>query len=470
MHEIFRSIQGESTYSGKPCIFVRLAGCNLNCSYCLVGNTKILTPFNKCRKGIKIKDLKKGDKVFSFNEKNKKIEIDTIKKTFCREVNEVLKITFKNGCNQNDRIYTTSEHPFYVEGKWITAGNLKINDELWFAESVKIEKIKKGRARLFGKDNPNWRGGIEQAKYTHCHKEWKILREKILKRDNSTCKKCKAKEDLVVHHIDFNTSHNTEDNLCVLCRKCNSSINHGRYDFKIHNGKQIIKIEKISIDSNKKAYIRLSGSQNKKIKVYNIETKKNNNYFAPRVLVHNCDTKYSVRTSQGKIKSVRQVFSEVKALYKDGDIVEITGGEPMLQKKEMLELSRKIINKLSANVLIETNGSILLERISEEPYNIIYIMDWKCPSSGMNDKMEYVNLERLTEFDELKFVIGTQEDYDEMKRIITKYNPRCTILASTVWNKIKREDVVKQILADGLNVTFQVQIHKIIWDKNKRGV
>jgi len=192
-----------------------------------------------------------------------------------------------------------------------------------------------------------------------------------------------------------------------------------------------------------------------------------------------CDTKYSVRTSQGKVKTIRQVFKEIKEIFKEGDIIEITGGEPMLQKKEVLELCEKIGKKLSCKILIETNGSVLLDKSNESfidaylgnSYRTInYIMDWKCPSSGMNDKMEYVNLERLRTNDELKFVIGTQEDYDEMKRIIIKYNPQCKILASTVWDKIKRADVVKQILDDGLKVTFQIQIHKIIWDKNRIGV
>ena len=101
-------------------------------------------------------------------------------------------------------------------------------------------------------------------------------------------------------------------------------------------------------------------------------------------------------------------------------------------------------------------------------------MDWKLPSSGMGDKMEYVNLERLKELDELKFLIENSGDYDEMKRILDKYKPNCHILISTVWNKDCNGDirkyVVERMLKDGLKARFQIQLHKEIWEPTKRGV
>ena len=182
-----------------------------------------------------------------------------------------------------------------------------------------------------------------------------------------------------------------------------------------------------------------------------------------------CDTKYAY--CQGKKMSVTQVAKAVKKLYVKGDIIEITGGEPMLQKDEIEQLLGILPD---AQVLIETNGSVLIPGKRHGWGNmweyVKFIMDWKCPSSGMNDRMEYVNLERLDSDDELKFVIGSDEDYDEMKHILEKYEPTCKVLVSTVWDEENRKRVVEQILDDKLNVRFQIQIHKIVWDPAKRRV
>lgn len=177
-----------------------------------------------------------------------------------------------------------------------------------------------------------------------------------------------------------------------------------------------------------------------------------------------CDTKYAYK--KGTKMTINQVFNKIKKLYVRGDIIEFTGGEPMLQKEEISDLTCKLLSKLPIiNILIETNGSILLPQGNW----LTYIMDWKLPSSGMNDKMEYANLVSLAKEDELKFVIQTDKDYDEMKRVLKKYTPKCKILVSTVWG-IDKKKYVEKILKDKLNVRFQVQLHKLIWNPKKRGV
>jgi len=105
-----------------------------------------------------------------------------------------------------------------------------------------------------------------------------------------------------------------------------------------------------------------------------------------------------------------------------------------------------------------------------DEYNIKVIMDWKSLSSGMSNEMLPSNLEKLTKDDELKFVIGDWEDYNDMKRTIRKYNPKCKVLISTIWDTIERNEVVEQMLKDNIEARFQIQMHKIIWDKDKRGV
>jgi 7-carboxy-7-deazaguanine synthase len=186
-----------------------------------------------------------------------------------------------------------------------------------------------------------------------------------------------------------------------------------------------------------------------------------------------CDTKYAY--TEGKKMDVNKVFWEIiKASKGINDIIEITGGEPLLQFKEI----NKLISELRGifnfgDILIETNGSIDINKIKRGWFNfdnVIMIMDWKCPSSGMNKEMMESNLKKLRKEDELKFVISTNEDYNEMVRVLENYKPKCKIIVSTVWNKTKRTEIVEKILKDGLNVRFQLQIHKLIWDVNKRGV
>ena len=184
-----------------------------------------------------------------------------------------------------------------------------------------------------------------------------------------------------------------------------------------------------------------------------------------------CDTKYAY--NNGTEMSTEKIISEVTKLYKEGDSIEITGGEPLMQLEETEELIKFFNTLFNMHVLIETNGSILLPQSRDSAIRQnITIMDWKCPSSGMSHKMEYENLNRLDNSDELKFVIETDEDYDFMKKLLDNKNLLCKILVSTTWKttKKKRQEFVERILKDGLKVKFQIQLHKLIWDIKKRGV
>jgi len=184
-----------------------------------------------------------------------------------------------------------------------------------------------------------------------------------------------------------------------------------------------------------------------------------------------CDTTYAY--NEGKETSVIKIVEEVTKLYREGDIIEITGGEPLLQKEELKNLIDELA-LISSTILIETNGSIVLPKneSSDNTWDYVtWIMDWKLGSSEESEKMESINLDRLNTTDELKFVIGNSRDYDEMIRVLKKYRPNCKILVSTVWdNENLRKEVVSRMLKDNLKARFQVQLHKIVWDKNKRGV
>lgn len=177
-----------------------------------------------------------------------------------------------------------------------------------------------------------------------------------------------------------------------------------------------------------------------------------------------CDTAYAFY--EGRDCSVDEIISEVKEY--NCNLIEITGGEPLVQREECLELMQKL-SHLGYQVMIETGGSLPINGIDPR---VKIIMDLKCPSSGMMKKNLYENIYFLKPIDEVKFVIGTREDYDWAKQIIKQYDlsDRCTVLFSPVFGQIEPSDIVHWILEDNLPVRFQLQMHKYIWHPESRGV
>ncbi len=176
-----------------------------------------------------------------------------------------------------------------------------------------------------------------------------------------------------------------------------------------------------------------------------------------------CDTKYAYK--DGKEISVKTLLPKIKK-YK-AKLVEITGGEPLLQKDLILLIKELLRNKYK--VLIETNGSL---DISNIPVDVIKIIDIKCPGSHMSDKNYFKNINYLTKKDEVKFVITDKSDYDWAKRKIKalSLDKKTNITFSPVWkSKYFCRNLAEWILTDGLDVRFQVQLHKIIWPLRKRG-
>lgn len=177
-----------------------------------------------------------------------------------------------------------------------------------------------------------------------------------------------------------------------------------------------------------------------------------------------CDTEYAFY--DGKDMSVQQVIDEVEKY--NCKLVEVTGGEPLVQMDECLELMRKLCD-LGYEVMIETGGSLSLKDIDSR---VKIIMDLKCPSSEMEKKNLYENVQYLKLTDELKFVIGNREDYEWTKIILNKYNldGKCEILFSVVFSKLDPVQLVNWILEDKLDVRFQLQMHKFIWHPETKGV
>ena len=176
-----------------------------------------------------------------------------------------------------------------------------------------------------------------------------------------------------------------------------------------------------------------------------------------------CDTAYAFH--EGKNMSIDEILQKVENF--GIHLVEITGGEPLMQDN-VYTLMRRLIEK-GYKVMLETGGSISLERV---PKDVIKIMDLKCPGSGEQEKNNLDNLKLLAPQDEVKFVILDKKDYEWSRDIIKKYkiNETAHILLSPVFDKLQLKEMVKWILEDRLPVRLQTQLHKIIWDKNTIGV
>lgn len=148
-------------------------------------------------------------------------------------------------------------------------------------------------------------------------------------------------------------------------------------------------------------------------------------------------------------------------------LVEITGGEPLLQANVHL-LMKRLCDE-NYDVMIETGGH---RDVSGIDPRVKRIMDIKCPSSLMEKRNRWENIQALTPQDEVKFVIAHETDYDWAKNVMQKYSltARCTILMSPVFGNIENRTLAKWILRDHLHVQFQLQLHKYIWDPTTRGV
>jgi len=208
-----------------------------------------------------------------------------------------------------------------------------------------------------------------------------------------------------------------------------------------------------------------------------------------------CDTAYAftkgkktpLEEVRGKVRKLAAPFSNPKSEIRNPKLplVELTGGEPLLQAN-CLPLMKSLCDD-GFTLLLETGGA---HDVSQVDPRVRRIMDLKCPSSGEVERNRWENLKHLKATDEIKFVIGTQQDYDWTKQAIAGYklDAICPLLISWVYPlspeqqdkslkkvptgqvPISRRELAESIIADALPVRFQAQLHKIIWPPEQRGV
>ena len=176
-----------------------------------------------------------------------------------------------------------------------------------------------------------------------------------------------------------------------------------------------------------------------------------------------CDTIYAFE--DGQPMTIGQVIEAIQQY--DCPLVEITGGEPLLQPA-VLPLMTSLCD-LGKTVLLETNGSQDLTPVDSR---IIKIVDLKCPSSGETENNRFANIRHLNRKDEVKFVIADRADYDWAKQMTSEHRlaQQCTVLFSPVWDKMPLRTLADLILADRLPVRLQTQWHKHIWGADAREV
>jgi len=176
-----------------------------------------------------------------------------------------------------------------------------------------------------------------------------------------------------------------------------------------------------------------------------------------------CDTAYAFY--DGETLTVEQVLERVRA-YKCS-LVEITGGEPLLQDEVHFLIDRLLVE--GYEVLVETGGSLDVGRLDPR---VVKIVDLKAPGSGMDRLNNLDNLQYLDRKDQIKFVVADRRDYEWAKRIMAEHAlaEKAQVLFSPVFGELHPRELAEWILADRLPARLQIQLHKYLWDPNQRGV
>lgn len=521
VHSIFESISGEAGgfLQGSWVTFIRLQKCNLRCVWCFGIKSgrrvpKITTAFGGNKK---LNEVRVGDTLLTFD-KNKNMVETKVTKVFTRHVDQWLEIKINNHL-----YFVTDEHPFFTNRGLVKAKDLQVGDEIlhstfqqkqsWVKlgnknpmknkevvqkrvrntdykksgrkisyaikekqkngtykspwEQLSPQKKEEVRQKLSiskrGIKNPNW-GGDKQKNYN-------TLKEKVRTEKIVQCSQCKKSGELHVHHKDKNQYNDNKNNLIVLCKSCHSKAHKNGYNFwkgerkdgkqlKVMNGYKVQAIKRIKRCTFPQSKIQ------KPLHVFNLQCAPYNSYLIDNMWVHNCDTKVTqddTERMQMDVNSIAESCHTEKVL--------ITGGEPLIHRDiirliETLQFYKK-------EVQVETNGSIQLPKIS----NVHWVVDYKCPSSGMTHHMLSLEHMRSTFIRAtglykgsvwLKFVVQNEEDLDRainvikdmvgtgVKYVISPTNARGSMIPDIV-GQIKEKNAW---LLD--YVTFSVQLHKLI--------
>lgn len=381
--EMYPAVQGEGILVGRPSTFVRLAGCSVMCSWCLIGSTSIAIAGGPDKP---IRDVGVGDQVFAYNERSGEVVVKRVTRLYHRQVTrrEMVRL----GLERSNSLTITKNHEVFVKGRWVPAGEVGVGDEIEHistsrrqqtfntANSRSVESREKlrqlarermsrpkselHRANLSlsktGPKNPNWTGGRIRENVPY------LVRKSVLSAQGRICKICGGTDRVGVHHINFDPTDHHPENLTVLCKSCNTRLGPGNQtwqreqSFALQNGYRVLRVEEVS----SRMCARLSGSSEGLIDVFNLEVEDVHNYFANGCLVHNCDTKYSWKQAQGEVITPEEVYTRVKSMTTHGHVV-LTGGEPLEHPEPALvEMIRLLQTQF--HVTVESSGTAVNPR------------------------------------------------------------------------------------------------------------
>lgn len=352
-------------------------------------------------------------------------------------------------------------------------------------QEQKDEVCKKISQSKLREKNPNWIDNYKERNYT----DLKVAIKKSP--ENYNCELCGingTQKSLFVHHIDNSHENDSIENLSVVCSKCHNQIHERGYNFWTNNRKDGKKnlmaianangysVEAIKhIDITKHPHYKRPYGP-KPLTVFNLSCYPYNTYLLDTMWVHNCDSTYSFKADENSREmSVKEIVAECDKL--GNYLVTFTGGEPLIQK-DALELIKELISR-GYRVNVETNGAVDLAPFIEyrnsdmwAQENLIFTVDYKCPSSGMEDKMISSNWKLAGPEDVMKFVVGSKEDLDCMRKWVKEHSYLYNhIFVSPVFGKIEPKEIVEFLKDNNLqNIRLQLQLHKFVYPPEMRGV
>lgn len=479
--EIFHSIDGEGTRAGELATFVRFAGCNLHCKYCFGeykdGRYPLLTLPDLTKKPIN--EIEVGEEILTIS--NGKVVKTKVTDKFSRDVNEWQNLQFNN-----DRLIVTGEHPFSVEGKWVKASDLKVGDKCWNAtpkqyseyliqqhleELVSYTKLAHQlyleSLQVNGQErNGNFNSNLKERNFGILKK---AISKGLVKQDIIAGTEC---ENLVVHHLDGNHDNDSLENLVIVSNEFHNQLHCRGKNFWNKNS-SVKPLEGIVVVANHKSFPRIQNGYRGK-KVFGISCAPFNTYLINDILVHNCDTAYSINPKPEAVTemSVNEIFDKVKFPN-----VTLTGGEPMMQKG--IEELAMTLAAGGHKVNIETNGTFgpftLPQWLADK---VFFTVDYKCGASGCEDKMRPEVFQALRFNDVIKCVVGSVDDLENALKNLRKWVPYLGgvsspyVYFSPVFGKIEPRQIVEFMKEKKLfgKYRVQLQLHKFIWEPNARMV
>jgi radical SAM superfamily enzyme YgiQ (UPF0313 family) len=391
-------------------------GCRFKCDFCLDEDTEIVVSNGRNKK---IKNVTKQDKLLAFDTEKLEITETEIEEIASRSVSELLEIEFSDG----KKVKATAEHPFYVSGKWVDAGDLKIGDQClvidssdkrsFFAKHYNSAKkpgvVEKGwrtklaqgfvpymstdegrnviatraRTRALSKDNPMhkesnrlkaslrmrgcknpaWQGGISTMYQQYPVEFSTYLKRKVKKRDSYICQECginRKGKKLDVHHIDYDKNNNVMCNLICLCPSCHTKTNYGREQWTLRYREKMLCYTNCPHYVSVAKITKLEG----KFRVYNFRCGPHNNFFANYVLTHNCMINIVNRTDNSdgitSANSPGMRFWSPEFMLKEFETLQNFGVNTIRLSDEMFFLDKRYFEPLLKGLVERGYGKNLL--------------------------------------------------------------------------------------------------------------